>query len=84
MSRVEMSYLAYLSCTVLGMTTNKPEVDNWVSPGDAAAALGVSQRTVSRLADKGVIRAIRPGGGHRRYAEADIEAILAREPWDAA
>lgn len=56
----------------------------WVTPSVAAAALGVTTKTVSRLADRGEIRAIRPGGTQRRYAAADVEAILAREPWDAS
>lgn len=50
----------------------------WVTPAEAAAALGVTTKTVSRLADRGEIRAIRPGGTQRRYAADDIEAILAR------
>jgi excisionase family DNA binding protein len=56
----------------------------WLQPSEAAAALGVTTKTVSRLADSGEIRSIRPGGKHRRYAAADIEAILAREPWEEA
>lgn len=56
----------------------------WITPAEAATALGVTTKTVSRLADRGEVRAIRPGGTQRRYASADIEAILAREPWDAA
>lgn len=64
--------------------TNQPTQDEWVSPWDASKALGVSQRTVARLADRGDIRFIRTPGGHRRYAAAGIEAILAREPWDAS
>lgn len=70
------------------MTTDKELPDSretcWISPGEAAAALGITPRTVSRLADHGDIRAIRPNGKHRRYAAADIEAILARSAdWSA-
>ena len=57
-------------------------VSDWITPAEAASALGISPRTVSRLADKGEIRAIRPGGTQRRYSAADVEAILAREPWE--
>ncbi|WP_217584275.1 helix-turn-helix domain-containing protein [Microbacterium sp. GbtcB4] len=64
--------------------TVRPTHDEWVTPGVAAEALGVSLSTLARLADRGDIRAIRPTGSHRRYAAADIEAILARNPWDAA
>lgn len=57
---------------------------HWLTPGAAAEALGITATHLARLADKGVIRAIRPTGGHRRYAEADVEALLAREPWEPA
>jgi excisionase family DNA binding protein len=65
---------------------NETSETRWVPPGVAAKTLGITPEHLARLADKGVIRAIRPSGpgGHRRYAEADIEARLAREPWDAA
>lgn len=62
----------------------REQVTEWLAPAHAAAALGVTPKSVSRLADKGVVRAIRTEGGHRRYAAEDIEAILARNPWDAA
>ncbi|MGB3374038.1 MAG: helix-turn-helix domain-containing protein [Microbacterium sp.] len=56
----------------------REDVTSWVTPADAAAALGITPKSVGRLADKGVIRAIRPTGGHRRYAADDVEAVLAR------
>ncbi|HUG50393.1 MAG TPA: helix-turn-helix domain-containing protein [Terrimesophilobacter sp.] len=62
----------------------KPHENEWVTPGEASAALGITTMQLTRLADKGVIRAIRPGGSHRRYAASDIEAIIAGEPWDQA
>lgn len=54
----------------------------WLTPAAAAAALGLTPKSIARLADQGRIRAIRPGGTQRRYAAADIEAIIAREPWE--
>ncbi|HWU29267.1 MAG TPA: helix-turn-helix domain-containing protein [Microbacterium sp.] len=66
------------------MKTTDSRDSDWLKPGEAASALGVSVDTVARLADKGEIRAIRPGGGHRRYAAADVEAIVAGEPWEPA
>ncbi|MGX1931708.1 helix-turn-helix domain-containing protein [Microbacterium resistens] len=54
----------------------------WLTPAEASGALGITPTHLARLADKGVIRAIRPGGGHRRYASDDVEAILARKPWE--
>lgn len=65
--------------------TNQPKQDEWLTPGDAAAVLGVGVRTLSRLADAGEVRAIRPNGGHRRYSEASLEALLARTAnWESA
>lgn len=63
---------------------SEPITCTWITPAEAAGALGVTTKTVSRLADRGEIRAIRPGGTQRRYAAEDVEAILARVPWDAA
>lgn len=48
---------------------------DWVAPGDAARATGLSAQQIARLADDGKIRYIRPGK-HRRYFRADIEALL--------
>lgn len=55
----------------------------YLSPGEAAEALGVSRQTVARLADSGRIRSIRPGA-HRRYVAADVAALIAQEPWEPA
>jgi hypothetical protein len=62
----------------------REEVTAWVTPAVAAEALGLTPKSVGRLADRGLIRAIRPGGTQRRYAENDIEAIIAGEPWEPA
>ncbi len=44
--------------------------------GHAARLLGVDESTLRRWADAGQIRAFRTPGGHRRFAEADVQAIL--------
>lgn len=74
--------LADFSATFPNMK-NLP-VQEWITPSEAAAALGISTKSVGRLADRGKIRAIRTDGNHRRFAAADVEAILANDPWDAA
>ena len=48
---------------------------------EAAAALGVTSRTVTRWADAGKLAHIRTlggesGRGHRRFREADVLALL--------
>lgn len=64
--------------------TAQNHVDSaYLTPGEAAAALGVSTSTVARMADAGKVRTIRPGA-HRRYVAADIEALIAQEPWEPA
>ena len=47
-----------------------------LSPGSAAALLGVSIDTLAKWADGGQLAAIRLPSGHRRYRRADIERLL--------
>lgn len=58
--------------------TNRPDQDTptWYRPGEAAARLGVTPKTVSRMADAGAIQSITlPTSRHRRYLVADVEAL---------
>lgn len=58
--------------------TNSPEADSqpdFITPGEASRIAFLSVKTLSRLAAEGKIRSIRPGK-HRRYARADIEALV--------
>lgn len=50
-----------------------PEV--MLTPGQAAAILGVDPKTVSRYAKEGKIPHTRTPGGHRRYFETDVLAL---------
>lgn len=47
----------------------------WYKPGEAATLLGVTPKTVARIAEAGTIRAITLPSGHRRYAAADVDAF---------
>lgn len=47
-------------------------------PEEARRLLGVSNRTLARWEDRGLITAQRTLGGHRRYRRADIEELVAR------
>ena len=62
----------------------RPDGNEWLTPAQASAALGLTTTHLARLADAGDIRAIRPGGKHRRYAADDVEARIAGEPWEPA
>lgn len=55
-----------------------------LSPRDAAEKLGISPDTLRRWERDGLIPCERTPGGQRRYREADICALLEREPGDHA
>ncbi len=48
----------------------------WVSLARACELLGVNESTVRRWADSGDIRVFRTPGGHRRFAEAELLAMI--------
>ena len=59
--------------------TNSPEADTkaeYITPQEASQIAFLSVKSLSRLADEGKIRTIRPGN-HRRYLRADVEALVA-------
>ena len=63
--------------TAMSQVTNRPEVAPqaaYITPAAAAAIAFLSPKTLSRLADEGKVRSIRPGT-LRRYLRADIEAL---------
>ena len=47
-----------------------------MTPGEVADLFRVSPKTVARWASAGKITAVRTLGGHRRYREAEAEALL--------
>lgn len=64
---------------------NRNETDNgeYITPSKAADIAFVTTKTLSRFADTGKIRSIRPGK-HRRYLLEDIEALALLTPNVAA
>jgi excisionase family DNA binding protein len=50
--------------------------EHWLTIQDACALLGVDQTTLRRWSDAGRIPVFRTVGGHRRYAESDIRAMI--------
>lgn len=52
----------------------------WLSIDQACQLLGVDQSTLRRWSDSGKVPVFRTPGGHRRYAEDDLRAIVAGEP----
>ena len=48
----------------------------WLRLSAACRLLGVDQSTLRRWADSGQVRTFRTPGGHRRFAEEDIRAMV--------
>jgi excisionase family DNA binding protein len=48
-----------------------------LTPGEIAAILRVNPKTVTRWAQSGKLTSIRTLGGHRRYRESEVRALLA-------
>ena len=59
------------------MNSSKPVPSSpLLTPAEVAAAFRVDPKTVTRWAKAGKLSSIRTLGGHRRYLEADVVAIL--------
>ena len=56
------------------------EYEKLMTPGEVSALFRVNPVTVSRWAKAGKLEAIRTPGGHRRFREADVRALLAGDP----
>ena len=52
------------------------EHDRWLTLGQACKLLNVDESTLRRWADAGQVRTFRTPGGHRRFAESDVRAIV--------
>ena len=52
----------------------------WLSINAACAYLGVDQSTLRRWSDAGKVPVFRTPGGHRRYAEDDLRALVGEGP----
>ena len=53
---------------------------HWLTIQEACAFLGVDQSTLRRWSDSGKVPVFRTPGGHRRYAEADLRALVGEGP----
>ena len=54
----------------------EPSGGRWLTIHEACAFLGVDQSTLRRWSDTGKVPVFRTPGGHRRYAEADLRALV--------
>jgi excisionase family DNA binding protein len=57
----------------------KPGIERLMTPAEVAARFRVCGSTVTCWADRGLLTSVRTLGGHRRYREAEILALLRAE-----
>jgi excisionase family DNA binding protein len=60
------------------MRQPKPSEPKHLTASQAAALLQVSPKTVSRWAKEGKLPFVRTLGGHRRYPDSEIRALVDR------
>lgn len=61
------------------MVVRAPQRDRLLTPGEVATLFRVDPKTVTRWASAGRIGSIRTPGGHRRFREAEVRALLRGE-----
>jgi excisionase family DNA binding protein len=58
------------------MVTRTTEVEKLLTPAEVASLVRVDPKTVTRWAKAGKLNSIRTLGGHRRYREVEVRALL--------
>jgi len=58
------------------MRTPTPATEALLTPGEVALMFRVDPKTVTRWARDGKLTSIRTLGGHRRYRETEVRALL--------
>ena len=62
------------------MSARTHDVEALLTPAEVASMFRVDPKTVTRWAKSGKLTSIRTLGGHRRYREAEVMALLAGIP----
>jgi excisionase family DNA binding protein len=62
------------------LTTRTPEAEPLLTPAEVASMFRVDPKTVTRWAKAGKLTSIRTLGGHRRYRESEVRALLISVP----
>ncbi len=62
------------------MVARTTEAESLLTPAEVAALFRVDPKTVTRWAKAGKLTSIRTLGGHRRYREAEVRALLSGIP----
>jgi excisionase family DNA binding protein len=66
------------------MPSRSPQRDRLLTPGEVATLFRVDPKTVTRWASAGRIGSIRTPGGHRRFRESEVRALLRGETTEVA
>lgn len=71
----------HLDSERLARATGQPPLksDRLLTPGEVAQLFRVDPKTVTRWAAAGRIGSIRTPGGHRRFRESEVRALLEDE-----
>jgi excisionase family DNA binding protein len=56
--------------------TSTPQPDALLTPAEVAALFRVDPKTVTRWAKSGKLTALRTLGGHRRFLESEVRALI--------
>ena len=62
------------------MNDNSPENERLLTPAEVGAMFRVDPKTVGRWVNAGRLTSIRTPGGHHRFREADVRALLNGQP----
>lgn len=62
------------------MAVRPPEAELLLTPAEVATMFRVDPKTVTRWAKAGKLSSIRTLGGHRRYRESEVRALLGGIP----
>jgi excisionase family DNA binding protein len=62
------------------MSARTPDAEPLLTPAEVATMFRVDPKTVTRWAKAGKLTSIRTLGGHRRYRESEVRALLAGIP----
>lgn len=66
--------------TIGGNVKVEQTSERLLTPGEVASLFRVDPKTVTRWAASGRINSIRTPGGHRRFRESEVRALLLGEP----
>ena len=60
----------------MGKRRRDMEAEALLTPAEVATMFRVDPKTVTRWAKDGKLRSVRTLGGHRRYRESEVRALL--------